>query len=189
MRRTRGTCAWLLVRFAGWLNTLDGRIFCLIILRIYFVVSDNDVWRPFIKCDLLTFRTLGSENEKYESLFCVCFCSFLSSCYLCKAMMNDEPYLEPLIKLNKTTLVPVHACTNTFLKSSGFNTSQSLFIQQTEGASVECFNFIVLWQLKSHLSSRLIAHYGCEAVENWKLLTSAIPAAAAWPGLSVPFTI
>ena len=81
-------------------------------------------------------------------------------------MMNDEPYLEPLIKLNKTTPVSVHACTNTFLKSSGFNTSQSLFIQQTEGASVECFNFIVLWQLKSHLSSRLIAHYGCEAVEN-----------------------
>ena len=60
-------------------------------------------------------KTLRSENEKFESVFCVCFCSLLSSCYLCKAMMNDEPYLEPLIKLNKTSLVSAHV--DIFLKS------------------------------------------------------------------------
>ena len=60
-------------------------------------------------------KTLRSENEKFESVFCVCFCSLLSSCYLCKAMMNDEPYLEPLIKLNKTSLVSAHV--DIFFKS------------------------------------------------------------------------
>ena len=43
----RGTCAWLLVRFAGWLNAWDGRI-CLIVLE--FILLFFTFWciKPFL---------------------------------------------------------------------------------------------------------------------------------------------
>ena len=103
-----GTCAWLLVRFADWLNALA---------LLYLLCGwKNNKWfllyRWNISCPLdMKFIDLKhwGVRMKSSSLFCVCFCSFLSSCYLCKAMMNDEPYLESLFKLNKTTPVSVHS--------------------------------------------------------------------------------